>query len=58
LDSFNADLNEIFSINDEIDWDARYRRSLSDLRCALIAAFVRLATMTIEGLDVAKPPKA
>lgn len=55
---FNADLKEIFSINDEINWDTRYRRSLSDLRCALTAAFVRLATMTIERLDVAKSPKA
>jgi hypothetical protein len=55
---FNADLKEIFSINDEINWDARYRRSISDLRWALIAAFVRVAMMTIERLDVAKPPKA
>ena len=55
---FNADLTEIFSINDEIDWDPQYRRSLSDLQCALIAAFVRVATMTMEGVDVAKPPEA
>jgi hypothetical protein len=47
-DSFNADLQEIFAINDEIDWDTPHRRSLLDLRNALIAAYVRLATMQLD----------
>jgi len=54
----NPELGKIFSINDELQWEARYRRSLSDLRCALIAAFVRVAMMTIGDVDVVMPPKA
>ena len=54
----NADLATIFSINDEIDWDAPYRRSLSDLNNALMAGFARIGTMTLEGLDVVDLPDA
>jgi hypothetical protein len=50
----NADLETIFSISDEIDWDVPQRRSLSELNTALIAGFARIATMTLEGLDVPK----
>ena len=52
----NADLETIFSISDEIDWDVPQRRSLSELNTALIAGFARIATMTLEGLDVPKLP--
>lgn len=52
----NADLDTIFSISDEIDWDVPQRRSLSELNTALIAAFARIATLTLEGLDVPKLP--
>jgi hypothetical protein len=48
----NADLSAIFQINDEIDWDAAYRRSLRDLNAALLEAFADMATMAIEGVDV------
>ncbi len=52
----NADLETIFSISDEIDWNVPQRRSLSDLNTALIAGFARIGTMTLEGLDVLKSP--
>ena len=45
----NADLQVIFDINDEIDWDASYRRSLPELSAALIGAFARLAKIDIAG---------
>jgi hypothetical protein len=45
----NADLQVIFDINDEIDWDASYRRSLPVLNAALIGAFARLAKIDIAG---------
>jgi hypothetical protein len=56
----NADLATIFSINDEIDWDGPHRRSLSDLTNHLMAAFARIATMTLdsEGQDAPNEDKA
>jgi hypothetical protein len=50
----NAELEMIFSINDEIDWDAPERRSLPELDAALIDAFARLAMRSVEGVDVTK----
>jgi hypothetical protein len=52
----NADLETIFSISDEINWDVPHRRSLSELNTALIAGFARIATMTPAGLDIPKLP--
>lgn len=40
----SADLEVIFSINNEIDWDASERRSFPELEAALFDAFARLAT--------------
>jgi len=48
----NAELSAIFQMNDEIDWDAPYRRSLHDLNAALLEAFANLGAMAIEGVDV------
>ena len=39
-------LDEIFMINDEIDWERKYRRPLEDLRTALVDCFASLARLT------------
>ena len=39
-------LEEIFTINDEIDWDRKYRRPLEDLRTSLLDCFASLARLT------------
>lgn len=39
-------LEKIFMINDEIDWDPKYRRSLADLRTSLLDCFASLARLT------------
>jgi hypothetical protein len=39
-------LEEIFMINDEIDWDLGYGRSLEDLRRSLLDCFASLARLT------------
>ena len=51
----NIELDLIFSINDEIDWDAPERRPLAQLDAALINAFARLAVVSIEETDVPRP---
>jgi hypothetical protein len=53
----NPELGEVFSINDELSWEAFYRRNLSDLGFALVAAFVPVAMMTIGGLRSTKSPE-
>jgi hypothetical protein len=46
-DSDIAEVQDIDSILDEVDWSAEYRRSSSDLNQALLSAFARLATVKI-----------
>jgi hypothetical protein len=48
----NDELDVIFSVNDEIDWDAPERRSLAELDAALISAFARLGMVSVEVSDV------
>jgi len=48
----NAELEMLFSINDEIDWDAPERRSFEELDAALINAFARLAMVIVEEPDI------
>lgn len=43
----NPELDLIFRINDEIDWDIPYRRPLEELEENLLGAFSRLATISI-----------
>jgi hypothetical protein len=38
-------LEEVFMINDEIDWDKRHRRPLKDLRTSLLGCFASLARL-------------
>jgi hypothetical protein len=38
------ELELIFSINDEVDWDSAERRTLPELKKALLRAFARLAS--------------
>jgi hypothetical protein len=42
----NSDLDLMFSINDEVNWDASYRRSISALNDSLLSVFARLSVMT------------
>ncbi len=42
-----AELELIFSINDEVDWNSNEKRTLHELRAALTKAFVQLASLTI-----------
>jgi len=44
-DSENADVLAIFAIHDEINWERAYRRSLPELKTALLDAFSRLALL-------------
>lgn len=39
-------LDEIFMINDEIDWEQKYRRPLAELRTSLLDCFASLARLT------------
>jgi hypothetical protein len=41
----NSTLQAIFEINDEIDWDTNYRRSLEELRKSLLDSFASLARL-------------
>jgi hypothetical protein len=43
-----AELELIFSINDEMDWDSINRRTLPELKAALTRAFAQLASSTVE----------
>lgn len=54
--SENAEVEMIFSINDEIDWDAPERRPLPELDAALVDAFARLAMVRINESDTPKSP--
>jgi len=45
------ELEAIFAINDEVDWDIPYGRSLSELDEALYAEFAKLAVTSIDSTD-------
>jgi hypothetical protein len=51
LDPRTAGLELIFSINDERDWDRTKRRTLPELKAALMGAFAQLASSTAEYPD-------
>jgi hypothetical protein len=44
----NSTLQAIFEINDELDWDTKYRRSLEELRKSLLDSFALLARLKDE----------
>lgn len=44
----NATLQAIFEINDELDWEPKYRRSLESLRQSLLGLFASLARLKDE----------
>lgn len=43
--SENSTLQEIFEINDELDWEPKYRRPLESLRKSLLDSFASLARL-------------
>jgi hypothetical protein len=49
-------LGEIFMINDEIDWDRKYRRPLEELRTSLLDCFASLAKITDNEIEKAPAP--
>jgi hypothetical protein len=49
----NEELATIFTIHDEIDWDAQYRRPLSQLTKDLLDTFAKLAILAILSADSA-----
>jgi hypothetical protein len=43
-----AELELIFSINDEVDWNSNEKRTLPELKAALTKAFAQLASLPIK----------
>jgi hypothetical protein len=43
-----AELEFIFSINDEVDWNSNEKRALPELKAALTKAFAQLASSPIK----------
>lgn len=48
------DLEALFRLNDEFDWDAKYRRSFQVLHTEIIEIFARLGAATPEELNTEK----
>lgn len=48
-DAQHPDLSALFQLNDEIDWEAPYRRPLSTLSAELFETFARLGTLADGG---------
>jgi hypothetical protein len=42
------ELELIFSINDEVDWNSKEKRTLPELKAALTGAFAQLASLPIK----------
>jgi hypothetical protein len=43
-----AELELIFSVNDEVDWNSNTKRTLPELKAALTKAFAQLASLPIK----------
>lgn len=43
-----AELELIFSVNDEVDWNSNQKRTLPELKAALTKAFAQLASVPIK----------
>ena len=43
-----AELELIFSVNDEVDWSSNKKRTLPELKAALTKAFAQLASLPIK----------
>jgi hypothetical protein len=43
-----AELDLIFSVNDEVDWNSNKKRTLPELKAALMKAFAQLASLPIK----------